>query len=98
MHYKRTVHGGATYTPLNQNMPYGVEPKVKKATIQDTKIPVYSVGGHRGTFVSQDGAGHSSPYFSRMCNNSYVDGAVGVNKKTIFSFVDPETGVLDLIK
>ena len=98
MHYKRTVHGGATYTPLNQNMPYGVEPKVKKATIQDTVIPVYSVGGHRDTFVSQDGAGHSSPYFSRMCNNSYVDGAVGVNKKTIFSFVDPETGVLDLIK
>lgn len=98
MHYKRTVHGGATYTPLNQNMRYGVNSKVKTAVIQDTKIPVYSVGGHRDTFVSQDGAGHSSPYFSRMCNNSYVDGAVGVNKKTIFSFVDPETGVLDLIK
>ena len=33
-----------------------------------------------------------------MANRSYVDGAVGKNKKTIFSYVDPETGVLTLIK
>lgn len=33
-----------------------------------------------------------------MENVSYVDGAVGKNKKTIYSYVDPETGVLRLIK
>jgi hypothetical protein len=33
-----------------------------------------------------------------MANKSFVDGAVGRNKKTIFSYVDPETGVLTLIK
>lgn len=98
MHYKRTVHGGATYTPLNQGMKYGVLPKVKCAVVNDVKTPLYSISGNRYKFTSQDGAGHSSPYFSRMCNTSYVDGAVGKNKKTIFSFVDPETGVLDLIK
>ena len=98
MHYKRTVHGGATYTPLNQNMPYGVSSKVKVAVINDRIINLYSIGGHREGFTSQDGAGHTSPYFSRMCNESYVDGAVGPNKKTIFSYVDPETGMLYLIK
>lgn len=97
-HYKRTVHGGATYTPLVQNMRYGVSKKVKVAVIDDVGSPVFSVTGDSDTFTGQDGAGWASPYWSRMCNVSYVDGAVGKNKKTIFSYVDPETGILVLIK
>lgn len=98
MHYKRTVHGGATYTPLLQHLKWGVGAKVKIASIWDTNVPVFSVTGDVDKFTSQDGAGFSSPIFSRMANRSYVDGAVGKNKKTIFSYVDPETGVLTLIK
>lgn len=59
---------------------------------------MFSITGDMDKYTSQDGAGWSSPYFSRMANRSYVDGAVGPNKKTIFSYVDPETGVLTLIK
>lgn len=98
MHYKRTVHGGATYTPLLQGLKWGVAPKFKVAVVKDTKDPMYSVTGDTDDFTSQDGSGSASPYASRMCNRSYVDGAVGKNKKTIFSYVDPETGVLTLIK
>ena len=98
MHYKRTVHGGATYTPLLQNTKYGVAPKVKVAVYQDTVDPVFSVTGDVDKFTAQDGSGQSHPLMSRMANRSYVDGAVGKNKKTIFSYVDPETGVLTLIK
>ena len=98
MHYKRTVHGGATYTPLLQNLKWGVAPKVKVAVYKDTKDPVFSLTGDVDKFTSQDGAGWTSPYFSRMANRSFVDGAVGKNKKTIFSYVDPETGILTLIK
>ena len=98
MHYKRTVHGGATFVPLHQNMKYGVPPKVKTAVFSDKSVNLFAISGNIDKFKSQDGAGHSSPYFSRMCNNSYVDGRVGENKKTIFSYTDPETGILHLIK
>ena len=98
MHYKRTVHGGATYTPLLQNTKWGVAPKVKVAAYWDTKDPKFSITGDIDEFTSQDGGGWSHPVMSRLTNRSYVDGAVGKNKKTIFSFVDPETGVLTLIK
>lgn len=97
MHYKRTVHGGATYTPLLQGLKYGVAPKIKVAVVDDTKVPVFTITG-QDKFTSQDGASWTSSYLSRMANRSYVDGAVGKNKKTIFSYVDPETGVLTLIK
>lgn len=56
MHYKRTVHGGATYTPLLQGLKYGVSPKIKVAVIDDVKSPVFTITGEE-KFTSQDGAG-----------------------------------------
>ncbi|MBQ8131129.1 MAG: hypothetical protein IJ193_01410, partial [Bacilli bacterium] len=55
-HYKRTVHGGATYTPLLQGLKYGVAPKIKVAVIDDVKTPVFTVTA-QDEFTSQDGAG-----------------------------------------
>lgn len=56
-HYKRTVHGGATYTPLVQGMHYGVSEKVKVAVLNDLKDELFTLSGNLDEFTAQDGAG-----------------------------------------
>lgn len=68
------------------------------AVIDDEAGDIYTINGVSSTVDSQDGSGHCTALEAYLENQSLVDAAVGVNKKTIVHDIDPETGVPLLLK
>lgn len=101
---KRSVIFGSTIHPFAQNIKdqngyfTGVTDQLEIAIIDDEAGDIYTINGVSSTVDSQDGSGHCTALEAYLENQSLVDAAVGVNKKTIVHDVDPETGVPLLLK
>lgn len=95
---KRTVFAGSTKYRFQQGRTFGVTEKAKIACIEDPTPEVQNIMGWSKNTEALDGVGLSNPYYSRMVNDSLLDSAGGSNKKTIYDYVDPETGCLTLLK
>lgn len=89
---------GATYHSYAQGLKYGVPDKVKCAVIDDIPANVISITGASDTVDAWDGAGLTSPLFSRMQNRSLIDAAVHANKKTIYHDIESKYGSPTLLK
>lgn len=95
---KRMVIYGATHHPFAQGLKNGVAEKVKMAVIADIGSSVQNISGLEDSVDSMDGAGFTSPYFSRQQNVSLIDAKVGRNKKTIFADINGQYGLPKLLK
>ena len=95
--HKRTMVGGSTRHRM-LFMPFGASRKINIATFDDVNEAMWNLTGTLTSDKTQDGCGFSSPYMTIMENWSYLDGAVGENRKTIFGYTDPKTGVFTEIK
>ena len=95
---KRMVIYGATHHPFAQGLKNGVAEKVKMAVIADIGSSVQNISGLEDSVDSMDGAGFTSPYFSRQQNVSLIDAKVGKNKKTIFADINGQYGLPKLLK
>ena len=89
---------GATHHPFAQGLKNGVAEKVKMAVIADIGSSVQNISGLEDSVDSMDGAGFTSPYFSRQQNFSLIDAKVGRNKKTIFADINGQYGLPKLLK
>jgi hypothetical protein len=95
--FKRTMIGGSTRHKMLKTT-FGVGEYVNIASIDDFQATFYNILGTHTKDLTQDGCGFVSPVFSIMENWSYKDAAVGEDKKTIFGYVDPITGVFTEVK
>ena len=101
---KRSVIFGSTIHPFAQNIKdqngyfTGVTDQLEIAVIDDEAGDIYTINGVSSTVDSQDGSGHCTALEAYLENQSLVDAAVGVNKKTIVHDIDPETGEPLLLK
>ena len=89
---------GATVHKLAQGLKNGVPEKIKAAVIDDINSYTSLI---TGTFVkgdANDGSGLTHPLYSRLANNSYLDGKGGANKKTIFGDMYDKHGAAKLLK
>lgn len=80
---KRMVIYGATTHTYAQGLDNGVKSTVNVAVMEDLPSSVQNMLGETATTDSCDGSGLTSPYYSRMENNSLLDAAVKDVKKTI---------------
>lgn len=95
--HKRTMVGGSTRHKM-LFMPFGASRKLNIATFDDINEAMWNLTGTLASDKTQDGCGMSSPHMTILENWSYLDGAVGPNRKTIFGYTDPKTGVFTEIK
>lgn len=95
--HKRTMVGGSTRHRM-LFMPFGSPRKINIATVADIEQAMWNLTGINTKDKTQDGCGFSSPYMTVMENWSYLDGAGTGNRKTIFGYTDPKTGVFTEIK
>lgn len=80
---KRMVIYGATTHTYAQGLDNGVKSTVNVAVMEDLPSSVQNMLGETAKMDSCDGSGLTSPYYSRMENNSLLDAAVKDVKKTI---------------
>ena len=95
--FKRTMLGGSTRHNL-QPQTFGSDEFVTVACSKDMRAPVSDILGTVANEYAQDGAGFSSPVQTILENWSYLDAALGKSRKTIWGYVDPETGQMHEIK
>lgn len=95
--FKRTMIGGSTRHKMLKTT-FGVGDVVNIASIDDFQDTFYNILGTHTKDLTQDGCGFSSPIFTILENWSYKDAAVGEDRKTIFGYNDPITGVFTEVK
>lgn len=72
--------------------------KAKVAVMSDIKAPTFNNSGVEITEVVHDGGGFENPLHAILENLMVGSASVGMNKKTIFGYVDPQTGILRELK
>ena len=95
--FKRTMIGGSTRHNL-QPQDFGTDEYVTIACSKDLRAPVSDILGTVLSEYAQDGAGFAHPAMTVLENWSYMDAALGKSRKTIWGYVDPETGQMHEIK
>ena len=95
--FKRTMIGGSTRHKMLKTT-FGVGGTVKISSIDDFQDTFYNILGTHTKDLTQDGCGFSSPIFTILENWSYKDASVGEDRKTIFGYNDPITGVFTEVK
>lgn len=98
MQAKRTVIGGATRFGFSYGRQDSVSMVTKVAVIDDINGKSGNYSGDIASEKVADGAGYANPYQAYMEGNSLKDLQVGKDKKTIFNWTDPETGVMSELK
>lgn len=101
---KRSVIFGSTIHPFAQGIKndkgyeIGVTPEIEIAIIEDEPGKVYTPNGVSSTIDSQDGSGLCTALQANLENNSEIDAAAGMNKKTIVHDIDHRYGTPTLLK
>ena len=94
---KRAVIYGSTRLGLNYDE-LGPSKKTNVAVMSDRKVQNFTPGGINQMEVAHDGSGWSNPYQAYLENYGYRDGKNGRNKKSIYGYMDPQTGVFTELK
>lgn len=95
--FKRTMIGGSTRHKMIPTR-FGAKSTGNVAFTSDFSDELYNIMGTESRDLTMDGCGFSSPEFTIMENWSYKDAAVGEDRKTIFGYTDPVTGVFTEVK
>lgn len=98
MQAKRTVIGGATRFGWTYGRQDSIGQITKIAVMDDVNGALSNINGIQTSDKTADGAGLSLPYQAILESNSSKDLATGKDKKTIFNYTDPETGVMTELK
>lgn len=77
---------------------FAIDGKMKVAVVEDIKAPTFNNSGIEKNEVTQDGGGYECPLHVFLDNAKLGSAAVGMNRKSIYGYVDPQTGVLQEIK
>lgn len=95
---KRATIFGATVHSFFQGLQNGVSERIKVATLGDIPGEVWTITGDQDEIDSMDGSGLSSIYEAILENNSLLDAAVALDKKTIMHTMDAITGMQQQLK
>lgn len=77
---------------------YATKGKMKTAIMDDINAPTYNNSGIESDEKTADGAGYEDPIHAIRENNYLGAAATGMNKKSIYGYVDPQTGILRNLK
>lgn len=72
--------------------------RVKVAVMDDIAAPTFNNSGINNNEIVHDGGGFENPVHAITENLLVGSASVGMNKKTIFGYVDPQVGVLRELK
>lgn len=95
--FKRTMIGGSTRHKMIISR-FGMDAYANVAHSGDFTDEMYNIIGHVKNDLTMDGCGFSYGATTKMENWSYKDAAVSGDRKTIFGYTDPVTGVFKEVK
>lgn len=95
--FKRNMIGGSTrHNPMPQQ--FGLAEEMIVANMDDFDTPISDFFGKLSMEHAIDGAGFCSPVKTILENWSYMESSLGKSRKTIWGYMDPETGHFHEIK